>query len=53
MTLEEDLAIFNSWHLPFLIASYSFLQKNGTLKSWHNWLLSNLSNLLNYKGPGT
>ena len=53
MTIEEDLAILNNWHLPFLIVPYSFFKKNETLESWHNWLLSNLSRLLNSKGHGT
>ena len=52
-TIGQDLAIFNSWHLPFLIVPYSPFQKNETLESWHNWLLSNLSRLLNWKEPGT
>ena len=28
-------------------------EKNKILESWHNWLLSNSSWLLNWKGPGT
>ena len=44
---------FNSWHLPFLIVPSSHIQKNETLKSWHNWLLSNLSRWLNWKESGT
>ena len=28
-------------------------KKNGTLESWRNWLLSNWSRLLNWKGPRT
>ena len=44
---------FQSWHLPFLIVPYSPFQINETLESWHNWLLSNLSRLLNWEGPGT
>ena len=51
MTLYRDLAIFKSQHLPFLNASYSPFQKNETLKSSHNWLLSNWSRLLNWKRP--
>ena len=38
--IQQDLAIFNGWHIPFLIALYSTLQKNETLESWHIWLLS-------------
>ena len=53
MTIQQDLIIFNSWHLPFLIVAYSLFQKNETLDSWHYWLLSNWSRLLNCKGPGT
>ena len=44
-----SLAIFSSWHSPFLIVPYSSFQKNQTLQSWHNWLLSNWSRLLNWK----
>ena len=53
MTIQQDLAIFNGWHIPFLIVLHSPFQKNETLESWHNWLLSNWSRLLNWKGPGT
>ena len=53
MVTVQNLAIFNSWHLPFLIVPYSHFQKNETLESWNSWLLSNLSRLLNWKGPGT
>ena len=53
MTIQQDLAIFNGWHIPFLIVLYSPFQKNETLESWHIWLLSNWSRLLNWKGPGT
>ena len=53
MTIQQALTIFNSWHLPFLIVSYLHFQKNETLESWLSWLLSNLSKLLNWKGPGT
>ena len=42
---------------PFLIVDvfvpYSLFQKNEALESWHDWLLSNWSSLLNWKGPGT
>ena len=37
MAVWQDLAIFNNWHLPFLIVPCSPLQKNEALKSWHNW----------------
>ena len=47
MTIQQDLAIFNGWHIPFLIVLYSPFQKNETLKSWHIWLLSNWGRLLN------
>ena len=47
------MSIFNGWHLPFLIFPYLPFQKNETLESWHNWLLSNWSRLLNWKRPGT
>ena len=47
MTIQQDLAIFNGWHVL-----YSPFQKNETLKSWHIWLLSNWGRLLNWKGPG-
>ena len=53
MTIQRDLAIFYSWHLPFSIVPYSSFQKNETLRSWHNWLLRNWSKFLNWKGPGT
>ena len=38
MTIQENLAIFNSWHLPSWIFLYS---PSKWKKSWHNWLLSN------------
>ena len=47
MTIQQDLAIFNGWHIPFLIVLYSPFQKNETLESWHIWLLSNWGRLLN------
>ena len=47
MTIQQDLAIFNGWHLPFLILLYSPFQKNKTLESWRIWLLSNWDRLLN------
>ena len=53
MTILRDLAIFNTWHLLFLNVSYSLFQKNETLESWYNLLLSYWSRLLNWKGPGT
>ena len=46
-TIQQDLAIFNGWHMPFLIVLYSPFQKNETLESWHIWLLSNWDRLLN------
>ena len=52
MATQQDLAIFNGWHIPFLIVFYSPFQKNETLESWHIWLLSNWDRLLNWKGPG-
>ena len=52
MTIEQDLAIFNGSHIPFLIVLYPPFQKNETLESWHLWLLSNWGRLLNWKGPG-
>ena len=51
-TIQQDLAIFNDCHVPFLIVLYSLFQKNETLESWHVWLLSNWCRLLNKKGPG-
>ena len=51
--IGQDLAIFNGWHLPFLIVPYSPFQKIETLEFWHNWLLSNLSRFLNLKEPET
>ena len=53
MTIQQDLAIFNGWYLPFLNVSYSPFQKNATLESWNNWLLSNWGRFLNEKGPET
>ena len=47
ITIQQDLAIFNDYHIPFLIALYSSLQKNETLESRHIWLLSNWGRLLN------
>ena len=47
MTIQQDLAIFNGWHIPFLIVLYSPFQKNETLESWYIWLLSNWGRLLN------
>ena len=45
--IKQDLAIFNGWHMPFLIVLYSPFQKNETLEFWHIWLLSNWGRLLN------
>ena len=44
-----------SWLLAAnqLILPYLPFQKNETLETWHNWLLSIWSRLLNWKGPGT
>ena len=50
---QWDFAIFNSWHLPFLYVPDLPCQKNETLESCHNSLLSNSSRWLNWKGPGT
>ena len=46
VTIQQDLAIFNSWHMPFLIVLYSPFQK---MKYWNLdiWLLSNWGRLLN------
>ena len=52
MTIQQDLAIFNGWHIPFLIVFYSPFQQNETLESRHIWLLSNWGRLLNLKRPG-
>ena len=30
--IQQDLAIFNGWHIPFLIVLYSPFQKNETLE---------------------
>ena len=51
--IQQDLTIFSSWYLPFLILPYLPFQKNETLETWHKWLLSDCSRLLNWKGPGT
>ena len=53
MTIQQDLLILGSWYLPFLILPYSPFQTTETPETWHNWLLSNWSRLLNWKGPGT
>ena len=53
MTIYQDLAIFNGLHLPFSVVSYSPFPKNEPVETWHNWLLSNCSWLLNWKEPGT
>ena len=36
----------------FVIVFYSPFQNDETLETWHNWLLSNLGWLLNWKGSG-
>ena len=41
MKIQQDLAIFNVWHIPFSIVPYSSFQKHETLESWYVWLLSN------------
>ena len=46
-TIQQDLAIFNGWHIPFIIILYSSFQKNELLEPWHIWLLSNWGRLLN------
>ena len=57
ITIYWDMGIFNIWHLPFFILPYSPFHKNKTLEyTWHNWLLTLLSNwirFLNWKGPWT
>ena len=50
--IQQDLTIFSSWYLPFLILPYLPFQKNETLETWHNRLLSNWSRLFNWKGAG-
>ena len=47
ITIQQDLAIFNGLHAPFLIFLYSPLQKKETLESWYIWLLGNWDRLLN------
>ena len=47
MTTYQDLAIINSWHLPFLSVSYLPFQNIETLESWYNRLFSNWGRLLN------
>ena len=37
MTLQPDLAIFNGWHMPFLIVLYSPFQKK-----WNTGILTYL-----------
>ena len=49
-TIQQDLGIFNGWHIPFLIVLYSLFQNNETLESWYIWLLSNCGRLLIKKG---
>ena len=50
--IQQDLTIFSSWYLPFLNLPYLPFQKNETLETWHNRLLSNWSRLFNWKGAG-
>ena len=45
--------IFCGWFFPFSILPYSLFLINETLKTWHDWLSSNWSMLLNCKQPGT
>ena len=52
MTMKRDLSVFRSWYLTFLILLFT-LSKNVSLETWHNWLLSNWSRLLNWREPGT
>ena len=47
ITIQQDRAIFNGWHIPLLIVLYSPLQKNEIPESWHILLLSNWGGLLN------
>ena len=46
MKIQQDLTIFNGWHMPFSVVLYSPYQKNETLESWHIWFLSNWGRLL-------
>ena len=46
-TIQQDLVIFDCWHILFLIVLYSPFQKYETQESWHIWLLSNWGRLLN------
>ena len=52
MAIQQDLAIFNGWHRPFLTVLYLHFEKHEKLESWHIWLLSNWGRLLTQKGPG-
>ena len=55
MTIWRDLSIFSNWLIFTIFNSPLFKlskkikkeKKNETLEVWHNWLLSNLSRLLN------
>ena len=47
ITIQQDLAILNGWHVPLLIVFIDLFKKNETLWSWHIWLLSNWGRLLN------
>ena len=50
MKIEQDLVIFNSQNLPFLIVHYSHFQESETLESWHcYWVIWADC----WKGPGT
>ena len=45
--IQQDLAIFDGCHIPFLTVHYSPYSKNQTLESGYIWLLSNWGKLLN------
>ena len=47
VTVQQDLAIFNGLHIPFLVVLYLPFQENETLESLHIWLLSDWGWLLN------
>ena len=51
MRIWQDVSIFSSCYLLFLILLYSCFTKNEKLEIWQNWLLSNWSRFLNWKGP--
>ena len=39
ITIQQDLATFNGWHIPFLIVLYSPFQKNETLGIFAYWVI--------------